>query len=285
MYRRNYRSKSSIKSEFSPSLRKASTPNYYQRKGRTLQQSPLYLKNIPTEIMTRKKLEKLYRILVQYKYQFPGRPISIPIQPFTINTIQSMYLLFPEIEQGVRNYHFDNQALLALASSNLSSSYPEIFNSYLWTFQLLNIQFQPYTTPTIDDNRQYFINWNSNLLLNSPYQILIKSVNTGVLNTARAAPIEIRPNGVNSETGNVILRAERVSVTSGGLFTVSANNIPSNDNNILDNAQYPFMDTGAGESDLYHGELEFVPSTGLPEGDAGGLRLLLYILCIPHSLT
>lgn len=54
MYRKNYRYKSSISSKFSPSLRKANTPNYYQMKGRIIQQTPLNMRNVPTEIMSRK---------------------------------------------------------------------------------------------------------------------------------------------------------------------------------------------------------------------------------------
>ena len=284
MYRRNYRNRSSIKSEFSPSLRKASTPNYYQRKGRTIQQTPLSLCNIPTETMTRKKLDKLYQLLVQYKYQFPERPLpSIGILPFMINTDLHMYEMFPSVE-GERNYHFGGTELNTLALSLLQSSYPAIVNLYNWHFQLLNIQFLSQEGLTIDNNKQYFINWNSNLLSDNNFQIFIKSIDIGILSSLVSIPIEARPNGVNSETGNVIIRTDRVSVTPSGKFsTISTSNLQTNDNNISDNAQYPFIDTRSGEFGLYHGELEFVPSTGIEEGGLGAIISRLYILCIPNQ--
>lgn len=192
-----------------------------------------------------------------------------------------MYQLFPSVE-GVRNYHFGSASLNNLANSFLQSSYSQIFNLYSWTFQLINIQFSSIYGFATDSNKQYFINWSSNLLSNNTYQILIKSVDVGINSSMFASPLGLRPSGINQETGNVIIRTERVTVSSGGNLNVSVNTLQSNDSNILDNAQYPYIDTSSGLDDLYYGELEFVPSTGMEEGDISALQARLYILCIPN---
>lgn len=281
MYHRNYRNRSSIKSEFSPSLRKASTPNYYQRKGRTIQQSPLNLRNVPTEMMSRKKLDKLYRTLVQYKYQFPTRPLpsNINIQPFLIKIPQQTAEMF-----SGNNSKFGTLQLYQLSLSTLRTNYPEIVDLYQWEFQLLSIQFyRILNTGPFDENKQYFINWNSNLLQAGNYQIFIKSVDIAYNDYFSAAPIEERPSGINQDTGNVIVRGEALAVSAGGTAVTRTNNLQSNDNNIIDNGQYPFIDTNALPDDLYYGELEFVRSSGMQEDEySDGLRLRLYVLCIPR---
>ena len=48
---------------FSPSSVNGCDPDYYQMKGRIIQQSPYYLHNPETEMITSKKLDKMYIIL------------------------------------------------------------------------------------------------------------------------------------------------------------------------------------------------------------------------------
>ena len=280
----NNRSLRRIKSEFNPTVPKANTPNYTQRKGRTIQTSPLFLRPAPTEIMTRKKLEKMYKTLLLYKFKFPGStPSNVPFQPFMIYESKYAYQLFPESE-GIRNYHFGKNELGNLAFNHILSNYPEIANLYRWHFQLLMIQFINGQDTNIDANLQYFINWNTNLIAGThQYQIFIKSVNAAITTNFKPVPIEARPNGY-SQAGDVIIRAERISIGANGNALLSSNNLQSSDFVITDNAQYPYIDTRAEPSDLTYGELEFAISTGMSEGSVSqNLVLRLFILCIPNN--
>lgn len=283
-YPKKYRKYSyNLKDIYSPSLYKTTTPNYFQQKGRVIQQSPRIIQNSPTIMMTTKKLDKMYKTLLKYKYQFPDKPLP-QIQPFIISINEFIYNLFPQGDLG-RNYRFGSPDLLALSNYTLRINYPELNNMYNFAFKLVQIQFNHVNTnATIDNGIQYFINWNTNLLDQGYNQIFIKSVDNGIVDNFFPAPISNKPNGYSSQTGNVIIKSERLSITNA-YYSISSNNMESNDTVIPDTGYYPYIDTEAPAGGLYDSNLEFVPSTGMGEGDISEyLQAKLYILCIPIEL-
>lgn len=72
---------------FSPSSVNGCDPNYYQMKGRIIQQTPYYMHNPETEMITAKKLDKMYKTLIKYKYNIP-RPPPLPFTcQFSYNVV------------------------------------------------------------------------------------------------------------------------------------------------------------------------------------------------------
>ena len=247
---RNYFSSYSIKDEFSPSLKKASTPNYYQRKGRIIQQSPLRIRNSDTTMMTSKKLDKMYQTLLQYKYKFPSSPnINLPVFSFIRQT--GFTALF------YQNTTFDQTRLKAMGDEFMYSAYRYIYDNYNLTYALSVIQFN--APPGIDANSQYHLDWSSNLLANSPQQLFIKSVDTALNNSnINSTEVHIR-SPVQSQNR---LSYTRFAVTSGGGINSSNQLVNCNDPDQSDNGSYPFMDTAFNSDGLYYGSLEYVQNSG-----------------------
>ena len=280
-YRKYQRSKSQVFN--GNSKNKLNTPTYYQQKGRAIQPNISQLYNPPMAMPNSQYLQQMYNTLVQYKYPFPK---TIPnIEPFFINVQVKIEDMFPLYSVG--NYIFTKDDLQLIGDQFLQTNFSAIANLYSWTFALMMIQFNhdDYPSIYIDTGLQYYIQWRTNLLQNSPYQIFLKTVSNAIPNEFHPAPISVRPNGVSSETGTVIARVERVSITSGS-YTVSANNVITNDDDISDNGLYSFIDTSATPLSLSDATLEFVPSTGMEEGSiTDKLSARLYILCNPHLLA
>lgn len=89
-----------IKDIYSPSLYKATAPNYYQQKGRVIQQSPRIIREPPTELMTVKKLDKMYQKLLKYKYPIPPPPPELKNLSHTFT--------YPNINLGILEYSFSD---------------------------------------------------------------------------------------------------------------------------------------------------------------------------------
>lgn len=86
---------------------KANTPNYYQQKGRVIQQSPRLIQDSPNVMISKNILDKYYQTLIEYKYPIP--------QPD------------PELKQLSHTFTYPNINL-----GNLSYQYG---TSYEYTFQ------------------------------------------------------------------------------------------------------------------------------------------------------
>lgn len=111
-------SRQAYKTLFSPTLRKANSPNYYQRKGRTIQQTPLHMSDIPTHVISRKYLDQMYQTLKSYKY-----PIYSPIS--------SPRIIFNDIV-----YTLDSGGILLTAPNQfISLAFSRLWNAVFSTFQ------------------------------------------------------------------------------------------------------------------------------------------------------
>ena len=161
-----------VKNEYSPSMKKASTPNYYQRKGRIIQQTPLNLFNPPTEMMTKKKLDNYYKTLLKYKYDLPTIPVPIPTlpDPFMMEYNLSIGAIFPG--DTTSSHSFGNAELLAFMSTQ---TLPALVAGYHYRFLLIGLGIT--TSANAQNTAQFFIQWYSHLIsgvsqLNS-YQIFI----------------------------------------------------------------------------------------------------------------
>ena len=270
MYRKGYRYRSSVKSEFSPSLRKASTPNYYQRKGRTIQQSPLYMYNAPTTVISRKYLDKLYKLLKDYKYPLSPSPSPTPVNlpdPFVYNIEKSIGELFPGT--NTESHQFTAADLTALMADQNTPNLP---TGYHYRYQLIGLGF--YCTNNSQGTAQFFIDWYSNLIggvlsINS-FSIFIKSVDTAFVNVPYRQ-IFAAPNGNQ-------IQITRAATASGGSVSVTYQNVGNKDPDPSDNGNYPLIDTDAGEHDLYYGYLKINPTNYYYNNSPS---FILNVVCIP----
>lgn len=257
-------SKSAI---FSPSMRKATKPNYYQMKGRVIQQTPLDIRDVPTQMITRPYLDKLYKMLIDYKYPIPSPIIPDPTQ---IIIILDNYLegYFPG--DPTETHRFGSEQLKSVMELQTK---PRLPKGYHYEYCAVMYGFYSQTLGT-QSNVQFHIDWFSNLLLTTsrPYQIFMKSVDAAINQTgmrlSSCTPISDQQMYIS-----------RYSVSSGGNINVTNNPVGDYDVNPWDQAFYPVIDTRATENDLYYGYFDIVPNTGYILND--GFHMLLTVMCIP----
>lgn len=251
-------------------MRKSNTPNYYQRKGRTLQQSPLYMYNSPTTLISRKYLDKLYKMLKDYKYPLPTVPVPIVLpDPFVYNVSRTIGSLFPGT--NTESHDFTAANLLTAMSSLQKPSLP---TGYHYRYQLIGIGL--YCEANTQNTAKFYIDWYSKLIggqlsLNS-FSIFMKNESAAFVNVPYRQ-LFAAPNG------NQIQVAK--GLTSGaGSVSVTYSNIANRDPDPSDNGNYPFIDTDAGENDLYYGYLRIVP-TNYYYNDSP--TFILNVVCIPTA--
>ena len=226
-----------IKSEFSPSLRKANYPNYYQRKGRTIQQTPLLIQDLPTELLSRKKLDKLYRTLVRYKYPIPVPPLSYPIQ-FT-ETITFYFDIFKEANEYTYHQSDFKQAMDQYMLTDHST-----LSNYTFSYQLFSIRFfTPNSAVDFDTDVLGTLTWQSSLNNYQPVNILTKQYQVALSSNSRSNFVRLRPQRINSSTQTVEAWYYQIRVTQGGSLSSVTSTLITLDGDIGDNGDYPLMDT------------------------------------------
>lgn len=243
--RRSYRR---IKNEFSPAMYKANTPNHTQRKGRILQQSPLFMQEVPTEMITRKTLEKMYRMLIEYKYiprnYMSGGYNPIPIlNDFSNDVLQAGLDLTPDdIHNLVNNKQWQT-----------NNRVPHLPARSYYRCQVVSFYWR---SKTGQQDMQYSIKWESNLMkvegqINQA-DIVIKSLDTA-LGYNQTLAVNVFPIAANQ------LSCLQAYVVSGGRFAVRSVNKNTNDASIEDNPYYCFIDTKFrdSENDQMYGKFVF----------------------------
>ena len=246
MYSR--RSLRRIKREFTPTVPKANTPNYTQRKGRTIQTSPLFLRPPPTEMITRKKLEQMYKLLLKYKYIPPiistnqYSPIPLLID-FSNDVLQAGNDLTPgDISLMVNNREWQT-----------NNRVPHLPSRAHYRCQVVSFYWR---SKTGGQDLQYSVKWESNLM-NVDQQInqadiVIKSLDVA-LGYNQTLAINVFPVAANQ------LSVLQAYVVSGQRFAVRSVNKQTNDDSVDDNPYYSFIDTDYQdpETDQFYGKFVF----------------------------
>ena len=118
-YPRKYRKRGyNIKDIYSPSLYKANRPNYYQQKGRVLQQSPRMMFNSPNVMISKTVLDNYYQTLLNYKYPIPEPDPELKVLSHTYT--------YPNIDLGPLEYTLN---------SNYSYSFSDIWPNVMVDFE------------------------------------------------------------------------------------------------------------------------------------------------------
>lgn len=208
---------------FAPSLTKANMPNYYQMKGRIIQQSPARIKEPPTQMITREILDKYYRKLVEYKY--PGiNPSPTPPPPFDPSNY--IFYIHTENVSSIRlpgqinlEYLYNNYVQQAIAGL------PSAPTGYSYVFDLVSINFVR-AGVTSDDTGNYSYTWNSNLFT-APIAIIQKTQTC----TQRAGGdfliFAVPASGLNIKYSRVTFTNSSIQYTIGS--TVSTDEVHSDD--------------------------------------------------------
>ena len=170
-YPRKYRKKRyNIKDIYSPSLYKANYPNYYQQKGRVLQQSPRLMFNAPINMLSSQKLQDMYDTLVKYKFKFPSQPQETQLLQHTF--------LYPNFELGLLSYQQGTEYTIRLSDlwTNIDQDFTDIFSinqnqitEFIFDMALVSFCFGGDTTRqgSTDDPNTISFNWTTPV--QSPY--------------------------------------------------------------------------------------------------------------------
>lgn len=256
--RRYYSTKYYRNRLFAPSLSKANKPNYYQMKGRIIQQTPTKIKEPPTSLVTKQVLDKYYKILQNYKY-----PIPMPIPPsyddmnFSFRTQVISYTNIPDTIN--LDYIFNNFVQPKIPDL------PVIPPGYAYHFQLTSINFN-YNLPLIEDTSNYSFTWNSNLTDN-PIALIVKSVSSSI-GTLFQGDIFCIPSSSNS------MRAAQITFNQGSVnyrFT----NFGTTDQVATDDVLYPLM-TSLQNQETYNATID-VSKTGNSTGTTIRFQITIFL--------
>lgn len=233
---------------FAPSLRKATSPNYYQMKGRIIQQSPLNMKDPNTFIMTRDKLDEYYNILKQYKYVIP-QPITPDLSAY--NTLVSLpYSLSEIITQYGILVNFDTEWLIAASNIYLNDSLPSPPSGFIWKFSCLNIDFVRNGLNTTDSTRYSLVFNSPNFLTDNQFPIIDKDADMGPYSVNSHAHITCKRTGVANQ-------AEITEITYAQYsLGISSVEVSTTDPNINDNGWYPLI-TNDESASTYNSSITF----------------------------
>lgn len=240
---RRYTSKKFYRNRlFAPSLRKAPPPNYYQMKGRIYQQSPRIMKEPPTELITRSKLDKMYETLQKYKYPFPNPPAIDPSQYF-FNVITNPVNLYSLPE----NVDFDIQYFQNIIDG---LEKPPVPPGYHYNFDVAHLYFSYRSIGSTDPSR-YDLIWQSDFLQNRQLNILDKQIDSNI-DHATFATIGCVPYQTNQCLVNrIYVTAAAVNITSSKQTTV--------DPVVIDDGYYPLVSSDS-TSETYGSKLSYVCS-------------------------
>lgn len=269
-YRTKHRKyhKYNIKDIYSPSLYKAPRPNYYQMKGRVLQQTPAYMHEPPVDLMSWPKMNEMYNKLVQYKFPFPSP--QFPVQPFIINDYWFGRYLFTQ-----ENPVLTRERFKGFMDEYMLSKFGDLFTQFPnWQYQLFYFQLSNKTADTMMENVQFHIDWSSRLIpQNSPYQVVLKTINNPMQATYTTPSVFVQPYSTTQ------LKVYKLTFVNSGAANQGNSNLNSADSNPTDQGFYPIIDTAAKDSDLYASQLEWVGET-YPT-DFPNLRFYFDVLCQP----
>ena len=248
-------------------MRKSNKPNYYQMKGRVIQQSPLYMREPPTQIITRPYLDKLYKMLKDYKY-----PIPIPIIPDPTTTIvmldNTLGAFFPGDTSESHQFGIED-----LKTIMTTQDKPRLPDGYHYEYAVVMYGFYSQRSGE-QDNMQFHIDWHTNLLAvgDNPFQIFLKTVDRAIISMGMrtAAPYPEAAYRV---------KIPRYTVSSGGAISFGFTEADTMDAQPWDQTYYPIIDTRSTPTDLYYGHLEIVPNTGYIADD--DFHMILTVMCFP----
>lgn len=216
---------------FAPSLRKAPVPNYYQMKGRILQQTPSHIKESDNPIMSYNKLNKMYQTLVSFKYPFPKAP---PIDPdsffYHYNTSNVNLLQYGTEFEFTQSGIYDTYVVPILAQL------PPAPENYSYIFNVTYITFI-HGLFTANDTSRFSFQWNNPILSNNPIDIITKNndssisgqiqlpvlaVSTGTSDQMRIARLNYGGNNIGV-TFSVQTTTDEVT-TDDGFYPLITNN-------------------------------------------------------------
>ena len=252
-YSRYHKRKNAIQKVFNPTLTRAPVPNYFQQKGRTLQQSPARMHNSPTEMLSKQDLDKMYKTLVKFKYRFPGGGI-LDLPPFMITLEGTYAYAFPDTTNNTLTPPYFNN----VCEIWMRNQMPLLVENYNFQYALYAIQFQ-YAANTLA-NCQFHIDWITNLLQN-PYSLVLKTVDAPTAAYDQKS-ILTTANFAGYVNGQVDVRIIRNSFSAGGTLLTSSPVTPTLDTNPDDNGNYPFIDTSLLPNEIGYGAIQLVLNSG-----------------------
>ena len=151
--RRKYISKKYYRNRlFAPALAKANIPNFYQMKGRIIQQSPSNIKEPVTENMTQKKLTQMYETLIKFKYPPVMSNLPFDPTPYTFVT-DSEPIILSEIADNVV---FDNNYFQNMLDNFEKPNAPEGYSYY---FDVIQCFIEAGVIE--NDTSRFYLAWNS----------------------------------------------------------------------------------------------------------------------------
>lgn len=223
---------------FAPSLKKAPAPNYYQMKGRILQQTPRILKEPPTELMTRSKLDKMYDTLKQYKYNFP-----LPFDPslFVFYSVSNQITL----DSLGESIDFDIDYFQLVVNSIPKPAAPD---GYHYNFDVINMLF--YKDQNVRTDTSHFdFNWQSSLLTPGQVSLITKQVDSTITNDLYST-LQCVPYSTNK------CLVTRFAFTASGI-NVTFSRQSTVDTQINDDGYYSFV-TSDPQSETYGSKISYV---------------------------
>lgn len=245
--RRKYYSKKYYRNRlFAPSMMKANMPNYYQMKGRVIQQSPVRIKEPVTEIMTRDKLDEYYQKLVQFKYKFPTHIVNPDAFFYHFNTTTITLLSLGE------TCEFNADNIYSNFVSSIISQLPAAPVNYHYIFNVTYITFSRGYFP-MEDTSRFNFNWDASILQAQQLAIISKTQDSTIEQS-----VQLPVLAVSTGTSN-IMRVARLGYTSGNVtFTFSNQN--TNDQVTTDNGFYPLI-TNDSQSEIYGAKITYTTET------------------------
>lgn len=227
---------------FAPSLKKAPAPNYYQMKGRILQQTPRIMKEPPTELMTRSKLDKMYDTLIHYKYSFP-----LPIDPadYILYSVSSI-VRFNSLGESK---DFDLDYFQPIVNSIQKPAAPDGFH---YDFDVINIYYNN-NVGVVNDTSRFDIIWQTSLLTSGQLNIMTKQVDTELSSSGIYTTLQCIPY-----TNSTCL-ITRVAFTSGNI-NVTTSRQSTVDTQINDDGYYPLV-TSNPTSETFGSKISYVRDT------------------------
>lgn len=220
--RRKYYSKKYYKNRlFAPSMKKANMPNYYQMKGRIIQQTPALIKEPPTKLITRKDLDEYYQTLIKFKY-----PVGPPFDP-TLYTFYGVTDLL-RLDQLLNSEDFNEEYFQRFVDTLAK---PDAPRGYKYVFDVIGMLFT--VEPNDDGVGRFDFVWQSNLLTSGLVNIIDKQVGSTIEDTVYANIQCIPYTATKCMINRVAFTSSNVNITSSRQNT--------NDSSIRDDGYYPLV--------------------------------------------
>lgn len=178
---------------FAPSIPKANMPNYYQMKGRIIQQTPSKIKEPVTDLMTSEKLKKMYDTLIRFKYISGSSPSPSPTPtpfdptPYTF-TYDTTPILFSNLTD---TFEFDQAYFNTIL---INTEKPDPPAGYSYHFDVIQLFFE--AGPVSSDTSLFSVTWDTQLVTNLPVYFFRKTASSTLSTTYYATCMCVpRENG------------------------------------------------------------------------------------------